>query len=265
VNDAGRAFRGLRMPAFRSGSVWLAGAGPGDPGLLTLLALHGLRRADVVVHDSLVSPAVLELARPEARRVFAGKKGGKPSARQADITRQLIDLAQADLRVLRLKGGDPFIFARGGDEAVALRQAGVPFRVVPGITSGIAALTYAGIPATHREVNQSITFLTGHDHTGAAPTAVDWPAVAKASQVVVMFMAMRHIGEISRRLIAGGRDPDEPVTVIADATLPSMQVLDTSLGEAERAISASGIAPPAIVCVGKVNEYRQVLDWTEGA
>ncbi len=253
----------LALPEFRPGTVWLVGAGPGDPGLLTLLAVHALERADVIVHDTLVSDSVLRLANPAAECVFAGKRGGKPSADQADITRRLIDLARRGLRVLRLKGGDPFVFARGGDEAKGLREASVPFRVVPGITAGIAALSYAGIPATLRDVNQSITFLTGHDYTGQMPSALDWAALARGSQVLVMYMAMRHIGSIAEKLIAGGRDADEPVSVICNATLPGMRVLASSLADVATDVKDAGVAPPAIVCVGRVNDYRAIFDWFE--
>ncbi len=253
----------LVFPEFRPGSVWLVGAGPGDPGLLTLLAAHALNAADAVVHDTLVSEAVLNLANPAAERVFAGKRGGKPSANQIDITRRLIELARDGRRVLRLKGGDPFIFGRGGEEAMGLRRAGVPFRIVPGITAGIAALTYAGIPATLRDVNQSITFLTGHDHTGQMPSALDWTALARGSQVLVMYMAVRHLGRIAEMLMAGGRPSSEPVTVISNATLPGMRVLETELGGAAAAVAGSGIEPPAIVCVGRVNDYRPIFNWIE--
>ena len=251
----------VQLPDIRPGSVWLVGAGPGDPGLLTLLAVHALNTADVVVHDNLVSDGVLALANPAARRVFAGKRGGKPSANQTDITQRLIELACAGQRVLRLKGGDPFIFARGGDEALGLRRAGIPFRIVPGVTAGIAALSYAGIPATLRDVNQSITFLTGHDHTGQMPSALDWSALAKGSQVLVMYMAVRHIGRIARMLIEGGRDSGEPVAVISNATLPNMRVLETSLADAASDVAKSRIEPPAIICVGRVNDYRSMFDW----
>ncbi len=252
---------GVPLPEIRPGSVWLVGAGPGDPGLLTLLALHALNTADVVVHDNLVSDDVLGLANPGAERVFAGKRGGKPSSNQSDITQRLIALARGGHRVLRLKGGDPFIFGRGGDEALGLRRAGIPFRIVPGITSGIAALSYAGIPATLRDVNQSITFLTGHDHTGQMPSALDWSALAKGSQVLVMYMAVRHIGRIAEMLIAGGRNSAEPVAVISNATLPNMRVLETSLAGAAVDVLKSGIEPPAIICVGRVNDYRPIFDW----
>src|ERR1700723_2514524 len=155
------AARRAGVPVFVPGTVWLAGAGPGDPGLLTLDALAGLAQADVVVHDALVDERVLALAGPQARREFAGKRGGKPSATQADISERLIVLARGGHRVLRLKGGDPFVFGRGGEEALVLAGAGIPFRVIPGVTSGLAALAAAAIPATMRHINQALIFATG--------------------------------------------------------------------------------------------------------
>src|SRR5579883_802501 len=153
----------LPLPEFEPGWVWLAGAGPGDPGLLTLHALHGLRHADVVVYDALVSEAVLTLSPSHVAREFAGKRGGKPSPKQADISLRLVALARAGKRVLRLKGGDPMVFGRGGEEALSLSAAGVPFRIIPGLSAGIGGLAYAGIPVTHREANSVVSFLTGHN------------------------------------------------------------------------------------------------------
>src|ERR1700686_5729205 len=152
----------LELPDFAAGSVWLVGSGPGDPGLLSLLALHALQHADTVVYDALVDPAILKLARRGAALDYAGKRGGKPSPQQPDITERLIRLARAGQRVLRLKGGDPFVFGRGGEEALALAGAAIPFRIVPGITAAIGGLAYAGIPATHRDINSAIAFVTGH-------------------------------------------------------------------------------------------------------
>src|SRR5215472_6796187 len=184
-------FRGL--PALEPGSVWLAGAGPGDPGLLSVLALHGLRQADVVVYDALVDERILALGRPGAALEYAGKRGGKPSARQRDISLRLIELAREGQRVLRLKGGDPFVFGRGGEEALALVAAGIAFRIVPGISAGIGGLAYAGIPLTHRDINSAVAFVTGHDSSGVVPDSVDWEALAKGAPVLVIYMALKHI------------------------------------------------------------------------
>src|SRR5690349_10431575 len=186
----------LQLPLFAPGSVWLVGAGPGDPGLLTALALHALDHADTVVYDALVDPRILQLARPGAVLEAAGKRGGRPSPSQPDISARLIRLARDGNRVLRLKGGDPCVFGRGGEEALALAAAGVPFRIVPGITAGIGGLAYAGIPATHRAANSAVTFLTGHNSDGTVPGGLDWDAIARGSPVLVLYMASRHLPNI---------------------------------------------------------------------
>src|SRR5690606_30164743 len=192
-------------------------------------AYHALGQADVIVHDALVSPELLALAPRHIERVFAGKRGGKPSPRQADITLQLIDLARSGKRVLRLKGGDPFMFGRGGEEAGALARAGIPFRIVPGISSGLGGLAYAGIPVTHRDTNQTVIFLTGHDDTGAVPHAVDWAAVANAAPVIVMFMAVKHLASIAEKLLAAGRSPTDRLAVVSHAATPAQSVIETTL------------------------------------
>lgn len=247
------------LPVFEPGWVWLVGAGPGDPGLLTLLAAHALGQAEVVVYDALVGEAVLGLARPECERIFAGKRGGRPSPRQPDITNHLIALARERKRVLRLKGGDPFTFGRGGEEALALAQAGIPFRVVPGVTAGIAGPAYAGIPVTGRDTNSAVTFLTGHDGAGELPRDLDWDGIARGSPVLVMYMALGHLDGITRRLMEAGRDPAEPVAVIARATTPDQKVLETTLAEAALDVLRTGLEAPAIVVVGPVVEARRRL------
>ncbi len=248
-------------PRLEPGWVWLVGAGPGDPGLMTVHALNALRQADAVVYDALVDPRILEWARDDALIEYAGKRGGKPSPLQKDISLRLIELAKAGQRVLRLKGGDPFVFGRGGEEAQTLVAANVPIRIVPGITAGIGGLAYAGIPATHRDINQSITFLTGHDQTGLTPTALDWEGVARGSQVIVMYMAMKHLGEIAHKLIDAGRAPDEPVAIVTDATTARQNVLETTLSRAVTDVAEAGVKPPAIVCIGRAVLLRQALDW----
>ncbi|MGC6484264.1 MAG: uroporphyrinogen-III C-methyltransferase [Candidatus Puniceispirillales bacterium] len=248
-------------PVLEPGWCWLAGAGPGDPGLVTLHTLNGLRQADIVVYDALIDPAILEWARPDAELEYAGKRGGKPSPLQRDITLRLIELTSQNKRVLRLKGGDPFVFGRGGEEAQTLVQAGVPLRILPGVSAGIGGLAYAGIPVTHRDVNQAVTFLTGHDRTGLAPTAVNWQGIADGSQVIVMYMAIKHLPEITANLIKAGRSVHEPVAVVSNATMPTMAVLETTLGKAADDVAAHSIEPPAIICVGDVVLMRQCLDW----
>ncbi len=248
------------MSEFNKGEVWLVGAGPGDAGLLTLHAVEALRAADVVVHDALVSAEVLAYA-AGAELVFLGKRGGQPSIKQPEINARLVAEAQAGKRVVRLKGGDPFMFGRGAEEVLALVAAGVRFRVVPGITAGIGGLAYAGIPVTSRDVNSSVIFLTGHDHTGLSPEGIDWAAVGKAAGMIVLYMAMRHMGEIADKLIAGGLAADTPVAVVMSASTPDMQVLDTTLARAVVEIEASGIGAPAIVSIGRGNVLREKMAW----
>jgi uroporphyrin-III C-methyltransferase len=257
----------IDLPRFVPGSVWLVGAGPGDPGLLTLLAAHALAEADVVVYDALVDPRILALARPSAVREFAGKRGGRPSPKQPDISATLVRLARQGRRVLRLKGGDPFVFGRGGEEALALVAAGIPFRIVPGITAGLGGLAYAGIPATHRTVNAAVTLVTGRNTEGEVPDApdgIDWEALARGAPVLVIYMALKHLGEIADRLIAGGKPPDEPVAVIAHATTPRQQVVETTLRDCVDAVARAGVEPPAVIVVGGVVRLRAALAW-EGA
>lgn len=248
-------------PVLQPGWVWLCGAGPGDPGLLTLHALNALRQADVIVYDALVEPAILDWAKPGAETIYAGKRGGKPSAKQRDISLRLVELAEAGKRVLRLKGGDPFVFGRGGEEAQTLVQHGVPIRIIPGISAGIGGLAYAGIPVTHRDVNQSVTFVTGHDQSGETPSSLDWAAISRGSQVIVIYMGIKHIARIAAALVDAGRALSEPVAIVTDATTPSQRVLETTLGTIEADIASSGIEPPAIICVGRSVLMRQVLDW----
>ncbi|HTV89572.1 MAG TPA: uroporphyrinogen-III C-methyltransferase [Stellaceae bacterium] len=251
----------LNLAEFMPGSVWLVGAGPGDPGLLSALALHALDRADSVVYDALVDPRILALARPDAAFEFAGKRGGRPSPRQPDISARLVRLAQDGRRVLRLKGGDPCVFGRGGEEALALAAAGVPFRIVPGITAGIGGLAYAGIPVTHRDLASAVTFVTGHDRGGAVPEAVDWTAIARGSPVIVLYMALPHLDRIAARLIAAGRAADEPVAIISRATTAAQRVVTAPLAEAAARAAAAGLEAPAIVVIGQVVRLRDMLDW----
>lgn len=247
-------------PVFRPGWVWLCGAGPGDPGLLTLHGLNALRQADVIVHDALIDPAMLGWA-PQAEPVFMGKRGGQPSPKQGDISRRLVELSTDGKRVLRLKGGDPFVFGRGGEEAQTLIQQGVQVRIVPGITAGIGGLAYAGIPATHRDVNQAVSFITGHDMAGQPMSVADWAPLAQGGGVLVIYMGLRHAGRISAGLIAGGRAPEEPVAVVRNASLPDQQVLETTLAGLPSDLADSGLTPPALIVVGKVVTMRQALDW----
>jgi len=249
------------FPPFEPGWVWLVGAGPGAPGLLTLLAYHALQTADIVIYDALVNPDVIRWVRPGAQVEFAGKRGGKPSAKQRDISLRLIELAQAGKRVLRLKGGDPLIFGRGAEECETLAAAGVPFRIVPGVSSGAGGLAYAGIPATHRDTNHSVIFLTGHDANGQIPSGVDWRAIATASPVIVMYMAMKNLPGIAERLMTFGRDRADPLAIVSRVSLPDQSVRETTLGEVVCLLREEEPPTPAIIVVGKVANLRQSLNW----
>ncbi len=246
----------LELPAFERGWVWLAGAGPGDPGLTTALGLHAIASADVILYDALVNEALLKLARGEL--IYAGKRRGQKSCKQSDISHILVSMARKGARVLRLKGGDPFVFGRGGEEALALARAGVPFRIVPGVTAGIAGLAYAGIPVTHRDTNHAVTFITGHGADGGLP-ALDWAAVAKGSPTLVLYMALAHIDEIAAKLIEAGRSPDEPAAIVSDATFAKQDVRVTTLGELPRVAKES--TAPAIFVIGENVKLREGLDW----
>jgi len=245
---------------FKPGTVWLAGAGPGDPGLLTLHTLHALDSADVIVFDALVSDPILDLAPEHTPREFAGKRGGKPSYKQVDISLRIIQLARQGKRVLRLKGGDPFVFGRGGEEAAALVSAGIPFRIIPGITAGIGGLAYAGIPLTHRDTNQAVTLVTGHDATGKV-SRIDWKAISDGSPVIVIYMAMKHIEKIVQELRRAGRQANEPMAFVCNASMPNQTVLETTLGTCLADVKTSNIKPPSIVVVGDVVNLREGLDW----
>ncbi len=249
------------FPAFEPGWTWLVGSGPGDPGLLTLLAHHALGEADAVVYDALVDDSILALAAPQAELIYAGKRGGKPSPKQPDISNRLIALARSGKRVLRLKGGDPFVFGRGGEEALALVAAGVPFRVVPGITAGIGGLAYAGIPATHRDANHTVAFVTGHMAGGEMPDGIDWAALASGDQALVIYMALKHLEAITRKLMDSGLAESAPVAVVSRAATRHQRVLETTLGRAAKDVVESGIEAPAIIAVGEIVRLRAGLDW----
>jgi len=248
----------LGLPVFEPGWVWLAGAGPGDPGLVTVLGAHAIGCADVILYDALVNEDLFKLARDGAELLFAGKRKGVPATRQGDISAMLVSLARQNKRVLRLKGGDPFVFGRGGEEASALAQAGIPFRVVPGVTAGIGGLAYAGIPVTHRDTNHVVTFLTGHGSDGNLPP-FDWRAIANGSPTLVLYMALAHAGEIAAKLIAAGRLPDEPAAIVSNATLPDQDVRVMMLSELGEQASKS--SAPAVFVIGKNVTLRAELAW----
>ncbi len=248
----------LGLAPFEKGWVWLAGAGPGDPGLITVLGLHAIEHADVILFDALVNEELLKLARPGAELIYAGKRGGRKSCKQSDISRTLVSLARKDKRVLRLKGGDPFVFGRGAEEALTLARAAVPFRIVPGVTAGIGGLAYAGIPLTHRDTNHAVTFITGHGADGKLPN-LDWASVAKGAPTLVFYMARGFASEIASLLIANGRGADEPAAIVSDATFGKQNVFVTTLSKLGDAAAQS--TAPAIIAIGENVKLREGLDW----
>jgi uroporphyrin-III C-methyltransferase len=248
----------LVFPAFEAGEVWLVGAGPGDPRLLTLLAVHALRSCDAIVHDELIDKRTLGFAAAGTLIVSAGKRGGKPSPHQADINDKLLALARDGRKVVRLKGGDPFVFGRGGEEAQALADAGIRFRIVPGLTSGLAASALAGIPATTRQSNHAVILATGHRALDEEAIR-DWEAMARAGQPIIFYMAMSNLERIANILMGAGMPVDTPVAIISSATYAEEQTLETGLGRMVRDMRDSGIGAPAIVVIGRIASLRKTL------
>jgi uroporphyrin-III C-methyltransferase len=246
------------FPEFAAGEVWLAGAGPGDPGLLTLHALHALRAADDIVYDALVGPAILKLAGGRAELIFAGKRGGRPSAQQADINELLIERARMGRRVLRLKGGDPFVFGRGGEEALALTRAGLRFRIIPGITSGLAAAALAGIPATMRQTNHAVILVAG-SRAADGTSAAEWEKLARTGQPIIVYMPMANLPEVMSAFQRGGMAPDTPAVIISSSTTAEERIVETSVGMAAADAATQGVSAPAIVIVGAIAAMRQQL------
>ena len=245
------------------GTVHLVGAGPGDPGLLTLRAAELIARADVILHDRLAPAAALAGARPDAELLYVGKQGGGEQVAQEETNRLLLEHARAGRMVVRLKGGDPFVFGRGGEEALLCLEAGIPFEVVPGITAGIAAPAYAGIPVTHRELASGVAFVTGHEDPSKPGSALDWPALAAFPGTLVFYMGVRALPRIATQLVDGGRSPDEPVAVIERGTLPGQRTLLATLGDAAERAVAEGIRAPAVTLVGPVATLGEQLAWLE--
>ncbi len=242
-------------------TVYLVGAGPGDPGLLTLRAAQLIARADVILYDRLIPAGALAGARADAELVYVGKEGGGPQMPQEEITRLLVAHGRAGRDVVRLKGGDPFVFGRGGEEALACVEAGIPFEVVPGVTAGVAAPAYAGVPVTHRELASGVAFVTGHEDPEKPDTALDWPALAAFPGTLVFYMGVRALPRIAERLMAGGRSADEPVAVIERGTLPSQRTLRATLRDVAERAAAEEIRAPAVTLVGPVAALGASLDW----
>lgn len=240
--------------------VWLVGAGPGDPGLLTLRGLEVLQGAEVVLTDALAHPALLEMC-PQAEVRYVGKRYGEDSAVQEAITREMIAIAQGGRSVVRLKGGDPLLFARGGEEALALAEAGVPFEIVPGISSPVAASAYAGIPLTHRDVSKSVTFITGSDRAGKEWSPEAWRKLATATDTICVLMGMRRLEEIVHAILEGGRAAHTPAAVIQWGTRPEQRVITATLAELPERARNAGLKNPAIIVVGDVVALREELAW----
>jgi uroporphyrin-III C-methyltransferase len=241
------------------GTVYLVGAGPGDPGLFTLKGKALLEQADVVVYDALVSAPILAMVNPRAQLLSAGKRRGYHSLKQPDITDLLIEQAQRHGTVVRLKGGDPFVFGRGGEEMEGLVQAGIPVEVVPGITAGVAVPAYAGIPVTHRGYSSSVTFVTGHEAAGKYRPEVNWAALAQASETIVIYMGVHNLHNIVAALGKAGLRPDTPIALIRWGTRPEQEELVGSLANILAEMEGTGFAAPAIAVVGNVVNLRQVL------
>ncbi|HEY7632788.1 MAG TPA: uroporphyrinogen-III C-methyltransferase [Thermoleophilaceae bacterium] len=246
-----------------AGIVYLVGAGPGDPGLMTRRSLELVASADAILHDRLIPPGALAGARPDAELVYVGKQPGGHTMRQEEINELLVSLGRGGKRVVRLKGGDPFVFGRGGEEAQALREAGVPFEVVPGVTAGVAAPAYAGIPVTHRDEASAVAFITGHEDPMKPDSAIDWFALAAFPGTLVLYMGVGNIQGISRRLIEAGRREDEPVAVVERGTLAGQRTVTGILADIDKRVADAAIRPPAITLVGPVAKLREQLAWLE--
>ncbi|HEX5125258.1 MAG TPA: uroporphyrinogen-III C-methyltransferase [Rhodocyclaceae bacterium] len=243
------------------GTVYVVGAGPGDADLLTLRAARLIGSADALVYDHLVGDAVLALARPDVERIYAGKEAGHHTLPQGDINQLLVRLSREGKQVVRLKGGDPFIFGRGGEEAAQLAEAGIPFEVVPGVTAACGAAAFAGIPLTHRDHAQSCLFVTGHlkDNT----CDLDWPTLARPGQTVVIYMGLGALPEISRRLLAAGMAANMPAACISNASLPNQMTITGTIADLPKKVNEAGIKSPALLIIGNVVGLRAQLKWFE--
>ncbi len=245
------------------GKVYLVGAGPGDPGLLTLKAARVLSEADAVVYDHLVDEEILSHVRPRARRMYAGKEGGRHTLSQDEINRLIVETARDGETVVRLKGGDPFIFGRGGEEALELARAGIPFEVVPGVSSASAVPAYAGIPVTHRGVSSMVVFVTGHEDPTKDTESIDWEYLARFDGTIVILMGVRRIGDNAQALISGGKPPLTPCVVISWGTTPAQRGVSATLGEIAKEVERNKIGAPAVMVVGEVVSLKDRLAWFE--
>jgi len=241
------------------GRVYLVGAGPGDPELLTLKALRLLEQADVIVYDNLVSSGVLDLSAPQARRIFVGKRRNEHTLRQEQINGLLVQLAREGKQVVRLKGGDPFVFGRGGEEMQELAAHGVDFEVIPGVTAACGVASYAGIPLTHRDYAQAVVFVTGHLKDPS--DILDWPALVRPNQTVVIYMGLNALPDICQQLIAHGAPPTRPIAAVQHGTLATQQVLTGTLQDLPPKVAHSGFTSPSLLIVGEVVKLHGTLDW----
>jgi uroporphyrinogen III methyltransferase/synthase len=245
------------------GTVYLVGAGPGDPGLMTVRSAELVAAADVILHDRLIPVAALHGAREDAELVYVGKRPGAPALPQGEIEDLMIERARAGRSVVRLKGGDPFVFGRGGEEAEALAAAGVAFEVVPGVTAGIAAPAYAGIPLTHRDDASAVAFVAGHEDPDKDGSAIDWEALARFPGTLVIFMGVKRLPDVAARLIAAGRNGGEPAAAVERGTTPAQRTVSATLADLAGAAADAGITPPAVVLVGPVAARREAIAWFE--
>ncbi|MFH1489915.1 MAG: uroporphyrinogen-III C-methyltransferase, partial [Pseudomonadota bacterium] len=252
------------MAEEKKGKVVLVGSGPGDPGLLTLKAKACIERADVVIYDYLANPSFLAYAKESAELIYVGKKGGSHTMSQEDINRLIIEKARGGVHVVRLKGGDPFIFGRGGEEAEELVRAGIPFEIVPGITSAIAVPAYGGIPLTHRDFTSTVAFVTGHEDPTKGKSDIAWDKISTGVGTLVFLMGIGNLAGIADNLMANGRPPGTPVAVIQRGTTPEQRTLVGTLGDIGEKALQSGIKPPGIIVVGEIVRLRETLNWFEG-
>lgn len=244
-----------------AGKVWLIGAGPGDPDLLTVKAARLIAQADALVYDHLVGEGIMDIARLDARLIYAGKEASKHTLPQGSINQLLVDLAREGLSVVRLKGGDPFIFGRGGEELETLVASDIPFEVIPGVTAAAGCAAYSGFPLTHRDHAQALTFVTGHLKDGSVN--LDWPALARPCHTIVFYMGIGAAAEICRQMISHGLPPTTPAAVVRNGTLPDQQTLLATLGTLPERINESEIKPPALIIVGSVVSLHEKLSWFE--
>jgi uroporphyrinogen III methyltransferase/synthase len=250
-------------PAARSGVVYLVGAGPGDPGLMTARALELIATADLILYDRLIPAGALDGVRPDAELVYVGKRPGEVAMEQGEIEARMVAEAAAGRSVVRLKGGDPFVFGRGGEEAETLVGAGIPFEVVPGVTAGIAAPAYAGIPVTHRDDASAVAFVTGHEDPEKPESAIDWEALAGFPGTLVLYMGVKNLPRIAERLIAAGRDPDQPAAAVQRGTHPDQRAVLATTATLPGAVAEAGLGPPSILIFGPVAARREAIAWLE--